>query len=72
MLIIAAVYTSPTESCGPAWAGGRLGWWGCGAGDGNRTRMASLEDRAAIMVLTSKMLACGYTATDDKDDRWWP
>jgi hypothetical protein len=36
---------------------------------------ASLEDRAAIMVLTSKMLACGYTATDDKDDRcnrWWP
>ena len=39
-----------------------------GADDGNRTRTASLEDRAAIMVLTSKLLTCGYTATDDRRD----
>jgi hypothetical protein len=40
-----------------------------GAGDGNRTRIASLEDRAWRMALTSEMLICGYPATDDRSDR---
>jgi hypothetical protein len=31
--------------------------------------MASLEDRAEIMALTTKMLTCGYTATGDRSDR---
>jgi hypothetical protein len=31
--------------------------------------MASLEDRGWIMALTSKMLTCGYPATDDRSDR---
>jgi hypothetical protein len=35
----------------------------------DRARMASLEDRAAIMVLTSQMLTCRYTATGDMSDR---
>jgi hypothetical protein len=31
--------------------------------------MASLEDRAAIMVLTSRMLTCEYPVIDDWSDR---
>jgi hypothetical protein len=40
-----------------------------GAGDRDRTGMASLEGRAVIMVLTSTMLTCGYPETDDSTDR---
>jgi hypothetical protein len=39
------------------------------AGAGNRSRMASLEDRAWSMVLTSKMLTCAYRVTDDRINR---
>jgi len=39
-----------------------------GAGDGHRVRIASLEDLAAIMVLTNRMLTCGYPATEDSSD----
>jgi hypothetical protein len=39
-----------------------------GAGDGNRTRMASL-DRAWIMALTSKAWTCEYLVTEDRSDR---
>jgi hypothetical protein len=31
--------------------------------------MASLEDRAAIMVLSCTKLTCGYSATGDVSDR---
>ena len=37
-----------------------------GAGDRHRVRIASLEDRAAIMVLTSRMLT--WPATEDSSD----
>lgn len=30
---------------------------------------SSWEDGAAIMILTSKMLTCGYTARGDRSDR---
>jgi hypothetical protein len=40
-----------------------------GAGDGNRTRMASLEDRAWIMPLTSEMLTSGCLAAEDRSGR---
>lgn len=30
----------------------------------------SLEDRAAIMTLTSKMATCAYPTTDDRSDRY--
>jgi hypothetical protein len=32
-------------------------------------RSPSLEDRAAIKVLTSKMVTCGYPVTEDRSDR---
>jgi hypothetical protein len=44
------------------------GGWG-GAGDRDRTGMASLEDRGWIIVLTSQMLTWGNLATDDWSDR---
>ena len=41
-------------------------WW---SGRRESNRMASLEDWAVIMVLTRKMLTCGYPAAGDVSDR---
>jgi hypothetical protein len=49
--------------------GRRFGSYRRGAGDRDRTGMASLEDRAAIKGLTSPNAICGYLATDDVSDR---
>jgi hypothetical protein len=42
------------------------------SGDGNRTRMASLEDRTAIMIRSCIKLNCGYWASGDMSDCGWP